>query len=155
MANHAYKTHAAQLKTLQVFKLSIEVHEPDVALSDDFVLGEFSLENGRSNFDTNTSTINVRMRVRAGRFAIDESEPLEKNEQFQSQPISFIVELGGVFSVDTDQFEEEFIHDWAEKNAPLILYPYLREQVYGLSTRVGIKPVLLPLLQLPTMKEIG
>lgn len=155
MANQTYKAHAAQLKALQVFKLGIEVHDPDVALSDDFDLGEFSLENGRSDFNGENSSINVRMRVRAGRYAVDNDQPSPKDEEHLSQPISFIVEIGGIFRIDTSTFPIEHVHSWAESNAPLILYPYLREQVYGLSTRVGIKPVLLPLLEIPTMKFVS
>ncbi|MBD8116832.1 protein-export chaperone SecB [Pantoea agglomerans] len=154
MAQNNYKLHATQLKALQVFKLGIEVHDPHVALSDNFELGEFSIENGHTEFNEETKSINVRMRVRAGRFAIDDDNLAEKNDEFLGQALSLIVEVGGVFNIDTEQFPAEHIHDWAEKNAPLVLYPYLREQVYGLSTRVGIKPVLLPLLEVPTMKFV-
>lgn len=152
MANSAYKQHAAQLKALQVLKLGIEVHNPKVVLRDDFELGEFSIENGRSDFDEDASTINVRMRIRAGRFAAEgESDP-ERKALFEADAISLVVEVAGVFSVDVTQFPAEYIHDWAEKNAPLVIYPYVREQVYGLSSRVGIKAVLLPLLEIPTFK---
>lgn len=152
MANDSYKLHPAQLRTLQVLKLGIEVHNPDLALHDKFELGEFSIENGRSEFDPDSSTINVRMRIRAGKLAIDEDAPSPKDEEFRQQPISFIVEVGGIFSIDTSSFPKDRIHHWAETNAPLILYPYLREQVYGLSSRVGIKQVILPLLEVPTIK---
>ncbi|MGC0833528.1 hypothetical protein [Pantoea agglomerans] len=154
MAQKPYKLHATQLKALQVFKLGIEVHDPNVALSDSFELGEFTIENGHSEFNADASSINVRMRVRAGHFAIDDDNSAEKNDEFSGQALSLIVEVGGIFSIDLEQFPSEHIYDWAEKNAPLVLYPYLREQVYGLSTRVGIKPVLLPLLEVPTMKFV-
>lgn len=154
MANDSYKLHAIQLKTLQVLKLGIEVHNPDIALKDDFELGEFSIENGRSEFNVELSSINVRMRIRAGRYAIDEGSPSPKDEEFRKQPISFVVEVGGIFKVDTSTFPEDRIHHWAETNAPLIIYPYVREQVYGLSTRVGIKQVILPLLEIPSFKLV-
>jgi len=51
----------------------------------------------------------------------------------------------GIFEVDEDKFPFKFIQNWAEKNAPLILYPYLREQVFSLSSRAGFGGTLLPL----------
>lgn len=154
MANDSYQLHPAQLKTLQVLKLGIEVHKPELALHEDFELGEFSIENGRSEFDPESSTINVRMRIRAGRYAIDEDAPSAKDEEFREQPVSFVVEVGGIFNVDISTFPQDKVHHWAETNAPLILYPYVREQVYGLSSRVGIKQIILPLLEVPTIKVV-
>lgn len=147
-----FKPHPAQMKSLQILKLSIEVHDPVAAHSDDYSFGEYALETGRSEFNEEDSTIQVMMRVRAGKFAVDESNDTETNAEFSSQPISVLAEVGGIFFVNTEIFPKDQIHHWAETNAPLILYPYVREQVYGLSTRVGVKPVLLPLLEIPTIR---
>lgn len=152
MSKKSFKTHAAQLRSLQVLKLSIEVHDVKTAHSENYQLGCYTLEAGRSDFDVESSTIKVSMRVRTGRFAIDDDNLEEENEEHSSQPVSIWVEVGGVFSIDTEEFPADKIHHWAGSNAPLIIYPYVREQVYGLTTRVGIKPLLLPLLEIPTFK---
>lgn len=144
-----FKLHPVQLKALQVLRLNIEVHDPVRALSDDYSLVEYSLETGRSDFDESDNTFQVMMRIRAGRLAVDEQAPAEKNALFAAEPVSFLVEVGGVFEVDISTFPQRHIHRFAEENAPLIIYPYVREQVYGLSTRVGIKHMLLPLFEVP------
>ncbi|WP_053140630.1 protein-export chaperone SecB [Erwinia billingiae] len=154
MSNKPYALHAAQLKSLQILKLGIEVHNAVAALHEDFVLGDFSIETGRSDFNHETSSINVRMRVRMGHFLMGDMKGHEKEDDSSAEPISLVAEVGGVFNINTEEFPEQHIHHWAETNAPLILYPYLREQVYGLSTRVGIKQVLLPLLEIPTFKFV-
>lgn len=152
--NEKFKQHSFQLKALQVLKLNIEVHDPVKALSDDYELVEYTLETGRSDFDSRDHTIQVMMRIRAGRLAVDSQTPVEKQDSFSSEPVSFLVEVGGVFIVDVETFPTEKIHHFAEHNAPLIIYPYVREQVYGLSTRVGIKPMLLPLFEVPTFNIV-
>ncbi|URG53045.1 protein-export chaperone SecB [Pectobacterium quasiaquaticum] len=153
--SNQFNLHAAQMKSLQILKLSIEVHDPVAAHSDDYSFGEYALETGHSAFNEEDSTIQVMMRVRSGKFAVDDSNDLETNAEFSSQPISILAEVGSIFFVNTDSFPKDKISNWAEANAPLILYPYVREQVYGLSTRVGIKPVLLPLLEIPTFRISG
>lgn len=152
MSTRSYKPHAAQLKALQILKLAIEVHDPETASSDSYSFSEYAFETGRSDFNKVDSTVHVMIRVRAGKYAVDDSNESEENVKFSSQPISVTAEIGGIFNIDTEIFPEDKIHNWAETNAPLILYPYIREQIYGLSTRVGIKPVLLPLLEVPSFK---
>lgn len=154
MSNNSFRTHAVQLRSLQVLKLSIEVHDVRTAHSAGYQAGSYAMEAGHSAFDEATSTIHVSMRVRAGRFAIDDDNSEAENEEYKRQPVSILVEVGGVFSVDTDEFSVEHIPNWSEFNAPLIIYPYVREQVYGLSTRVGIKPLLLPLLEVPSIRIV-
>jgi preprotein translocase subunit SecB len=39
------------------------------------------------------------------------------------------------------------------KNAPAILFPFLREQAYALSIRCGFPPFILPLIQLPSIQK--
>lgn len=67
-------------------------------------------------------------------------------------PFSLRVELVGIFIVDESQFPIVHIEKWAKGNAPLILYPFLREHVYGLTSRAGFDGMLLPLLEIPTFK---
>jgi len=67
-------------------------------------------------------------------------------------PYSMRIELIGIFEVDEAQFLVEHVDDWAMRGAPLVLYPYLREHAFGLSSRCGFKPLLLPLVEVPTFK---
>lgn len=152
MSKRPYNQHPIQLTSLQVLKLSIEVHDVKSALSDNYNPGHYTMESGNSRLDPETNTIHVSMRVRAGRFACDDDMPDDEQELNKKQPVSILVEVGAIFKVDTSKFSIENIDSWASRNAPLTIYPYVREQVYGLSSRVGIKPLLLPLLEVPTFK---
>lgn len=155
MSNEQFKLHPIQLRALQILRLNIEVHDPARAMSDDYELAEYALETGRSDYNRDDSTIHVMMRVRYGRFAIDEELSPSRKVEFENQPVSFLVEVGGIFDVDATVFPLNQVERFAEHNAPLIIYPYVREQVYGLCTRVGIKTLLLPLFEVPTYRLIN
>lgn len=68
------------------------------------------------------------------------------------RPFKLKVVAVGEFNVDVDAFPVEHLSDWAFNNGALILYPYVREQAYGLTVRAGYKPILLPLFEIPTFK---
>lgn len=65
-------------------------------------------------------------------------------------PYAMRIELIGTFEVDEAGFKVEHVADWAMKGAPLVMFPYLREQALGLSLRCGFRPLMLPLLQVQT-----
>lgn len=67
-------------------------------------------------------------------------------------PYAMKIELVGIFTVDEARFAPKNVPDWAKRGAPMILFPYLREHAFGLSSRCGFKPLLLPLLEVPTFK---
>ena len=80
-----------------------------------------------------------------------QAETFEKDED-SARVYHFLVRLVGTFAVDESNFPSTFVEDWAEKNAPLVLYPYVREHIYSLASRVGISSLILPLLEIPTFK---
>lgn len=96
------------------------------------------LSTGHSKYDQEQHAIAIMIRAEMG----DEEDSL----------FEMSVELLGIFDVDESQFPLIHIDDWAERNAPLILYPYLREQVYNLTSRIGIDGMLLPLFAIPTFR---
>jgi preprotein translocase subunit SecB len=69
-------------------------------------------------------------------------------------PYELRAHIMGQFKVDETHFKKEKIDLWARINAPYILYPYLREHVFALTARGGFDPVLLPLVELPTIKFV-
>lgn len=140
--NHKFKEHAIQLVSLQVMKLNIEIHDSSILEAKEFNPGKFAVETGASEFNTDEKLIHVMMRVMIGRH----------NSENTEDPVSIHVELGGVFEVNTDNFPMEYINEWADRNAPLVIYPYVREHVYGLTSRAGLPPILLPLFEVPTFK---
>lgn len=135
-----YKLHAIQLNELRVSELSIQV---DLSVPRGADIGSFNIETGRSTYDPETHQIQVKMRVAMG-----------KDEQ-KKTPFQLVVELHGLFEVDEEKFNVQFIEDWAEKNAPLVLYPYIREHVYTLTGRAGFPEALLPLIEIPTFRAVA
>lgn len=131
-----FKEHAIQIKALKVITLSIEANTNN-AQDMDPDNGLFKLFHGHSAFMPELREIAVNIGAE-----IDSEE--------NSAPFSLKVELLGIFHIDISRFKEEHIIPWAKTNAPLILYPYLREHVYSLTSRAGFKGVLLPLFEIPS-----
>ena len=48
---------------------------------------------------------------------------------------------------------EYFLNDWAEKNAPLILVPFVRENIYSLASRAKVNTIV-PLFTLPSIRKV-
>jgi len=134
------KKHAIQLDGLKVFELSIKAN-PNMEDPHSQKIGEtdFSMVTGHSEYYKEEHKIGVKISVEIG---IDQD----------TSPFSLRVELMGIFDVDESRFPIMHIEHWAKTNAPLVLYPYLREHVYGLTTRAGFSGMLLPLFEIPTFK---
>jgi len=129
-----------QISWISVRELSIKVRSaPDRTLT--LPEGEFAITDGRSEYDDSNHTIQVGVKVEIG-----------KDPDSQHIPFALVAEIIGEFRVDESRFPREKIDVWATINAPYILYPYLREHVYALTTRSGFPGVILPLMQIPTMK---
>jgi preprotein translocase subunit SecB len=69
-------------------------------------------------------------------------------------PFSVRVAIIGEFSI-SHEFPADKIQQWVGVNAGFVIYPYLRERVYYLTSQGGYPPIMLPLLQIPTMKLEG
>jgi preprotein translocase subunit SecB len=132
-----YENHPIQLRALKVLELSIKVISEHKQLPD---IEKFSLFHGHSGYDDEEKVIAVKIGVEIGR-------------EIEDTPFELRVEILGGFNVDEEKFPLKFIHNWAEQNAPLILYPYLREQVFSLTSRAGFEGILLPLFQIPTVAK--
>lgn len=70
-------------------------------------------------------------------------------------PFALRVRLVGEFQFDESRFPMEKIDQWSEQNAPIILFPYMREQIFSLTARSGFRPLILPLVQVPTIKVLS
>lgn len=134
MAN--LQKHPIQLKRIVIQELAFKVNtdSPEIEAAFNFV--------GRHKFDEETKIISVNIRASFG-----EDQALSK--------YTVIVDILGLFEIDTERFNVSLIDEWAKKNAPYILHPYLRENIYSLTIHAGIQPLLLPLVQIPTTRETG
>jgi preprotein translocase subunit SecB len=132
--------HPIQIESVDVVELYIKMNEP--AYKDLVVnLNQMSFTVARTEYDIENKVIMVGLICE-----------LEDTEEI-SLPFNLRVELFGIFSVNEEKFDIPNINDWAERNAPFILYPYLREQIYSLTMRCGISPINIPLVEVPTFKK--
>lgn len=136
----SYGYHPIQLNSILVRELHIVANiPPDEAVG---VSGEkIALFTGFTAYDQEEKEIGVSAKIESG---FDEEEP---------QPYSIRIEIVGSFHVDEDKFDIGDLEDWARRNAPLILFPYLREHAYALSSRCGFEPLILPLMEVPTFRK--
>ncbi|MEX5730759.1 MULTISPECIES: hypothetical protein [Providencia] len=131
------KKHAIQLVDFKTVEITFKARNSS-AFSDEVDSTEFSLMTGHSPFNKDSSSINVMAKAVIG--------------ELDDFPLYICVDVRGTFVVDTELFDVQYIESWAKRNAPYILYPYLREHVHSISCRVGLKGMMLPLLEVPTFK---
>ncbi len=133
------KLHGIQLKSVDVVELFIRANQTSDESTEK--KSDFSIKSSHSEYDEEEKTVQVGIQLEYG---------MEKDSE---TPCSMKIELFGDFEVDEDLFDKNHIADWAKRNAPMILFPYLREQAYALSVRCGLPPFILPLIQMPTLKH--
>jgi len=128
--------HPIQLKNVNIVELFCRANQPptdSIEVGDDSI----TIASRRTNYIEEENTIVVGLLLEIGM----EDEP--------KTPFSMKVELFGEFSVEEERFSKDDLPHWAAHNAPFILFPYLREQVYSLSLRCGFPPLILPLVTIP------
>lgn len=138
--NNVPKKHGIQLVSIQTIEMSIKVNSLEEAKM--LETGDFSLEVARSEYNKEAKTINVMATL----FIQETSETGKTN------PFYLKVSIIGEFEVDEDNFPKKHVEDWAEKASMFVLYPYIREVTYTLTSRCGIDAVILPLFEVPTYK---
>lgn len=137
-----HKLHPIQIEGIKVKELFVRDNFSNETPQDDLV-GKFKMKVSHSAFDAENQMITIGLVIELGE--PNSIEPVNGT-------VDLRVQLMAKFSVDTDTFPREKLEHWAQHNAPMILYPYAREQVYSLSSRALDNPILLPLLQVPTLK---
>jgi preprotein translocase subunit SecB len=140
------KPHAIQLVSLKFS--DIEIHT-DMGQERDATPPQLGLENSRTAYDAETRRIQVRLRAFSG---IDNPE---HRTVVEGTPYWFVITVHGMFEVDTTRFKAEHVEPWAETNAPLVLYPYVREVAFSLTGRMGFPEAILPLMEIPTFRVVA
>lgn len=129
------KLHPIQLKSITVTKLSIVINDPGVAADFEGEIN-FRMQRGVSDFERGNPDFAVGLRAGVRPEVEDGVDP----------SFEIDIELSGQFHADYEEFDFDDLPRWSEVNAPLLLWPYVREQVYGLSLRAGVKGMVLPLV---------
>lgn len=142
------KLHPIQLVDVKVRKLHIELNTPSTdEISID--VDSFTFSHGHSPYNAEDKQFLVFARAQIN---VDNDDEDETNTEESKSILTMTVELAGFFQVNEEEFSIDNIESFARTNAPLIIYPFLREHTYGLLTRVGINGVVLPLFQVPSFK---
>jgi preprotein translocase subunit SecB len=130
--------HPIQLHEIGVTQLSCVIN--DVKAAKDF-RGDIDLEikTGISDLVPGDGHIAVGIQARVAPDVDGDNEPA----------FEIKVELSGQFEVDLERFKFEDLTDWAKINAPFLLLPYVREQIYGLGLRAGMTGLVIPLFVQP------
>jgi preprotein translocase subunit SecB len=136
--------HPISISAVFPIKLSIKANVEPNPLED--VEIPYSLSVSHSDYDYEQKTIAI-----AVKFEIEE----KSEESGEQPPFSMLVEVVAHFKVDDEKFPIDQIYHWATRNAPYIIYPYLREHIQALTIRTGFKPMLLPLVSVPTFKILS
>ncbi|HDI3228835.1 TPA: protein-export chaperone SecB [Vibrio cholerae] len=135
-----HRLHPIQIMGVKVRELSVRNNSP---IDDNTELeGKFKFKVAHGKYDEESSSINVGLIIELGTPETESSK----------EPLDLRVHILAKFHIDAGSFPVDKLEHWAQFNAPMILYPYAREHVYSLTGRVLSSPVLLPLLQVPTLK---
>lgn len=140
--NNNLEQHPVNLIAVHLIELFIRAyHPPNPALE----INEqtVSIGVGIGDYDEEDNVIGVAIKL-------ESTMKDEEGEIDDETPYSLKIILEGVFRVTDDSVSIEQIQRWAENAAPYVLFPYLREQAYALTSRMGFKPLILPLIQVPT-----
>jgi preprotein translocase subunit SecB len=130
------KHHPIQLVDLEIKELGLVVRDP-VAAQQDNLEAEIMYQVGSHKFDEDDKVAAVGFKCLIN---------LEKEDA----PFTISVHLIGIFTVG-DEFPKDKIDHWSQHNAPLILMPYIRENVYAMAMRARIRLYLpLVVVQVPT-----
>lgn len=138
------KLHPVQLVSVEVEDLNITVLDRIGFINTDYPK-DFDYTVYSTEFDEEQSLIRVKVELNV--------KPA--SEGVIDRPFALKVGVAGVFSVDTSIFPVDKIQGFAVHNAPIVLLPYVREHAFALSQRGGFDAIILPLVEVPTIKIVA
>lgn len=127
------KNHPIQLVKINTKEMSVAISDLEITKKEN-IKAEITYKIGFNQFDVEEKVLAVGFKCLI-------------NENVDKAPFQLTVELIGIFTVG-DEFPFDKIENFAKENAPLILMPYIRENIYALSSRTGLD-IILPLVQVP------
>ena len=136
-----FRVHPIQLDFINIVELSIRVETPYTD-RDELPDEEVKISHGHTKYDPESKTIQAGLILEVGLDDAKKSDP----------GFSIRIELFGNFTVDESRFDVRYVEDWAKRNSQFILMPDMREQVYNLTSRCELPPLILPLLEVPSFE---
>jgi preprotein translocase subunit SecB len=130
-----------QTTFIAVRELHFVSHRPP-SPSDKIEQSNISITQSVGPFNEETRRIQVTLAAEVG----PDHEPART-----PPPFTVRVAMTGEFVIDPS-FPADKIHLWVTTNAAFVIFPYLRERLYYITGQGGYPPILLPLLQIPTIR---
>jgi preprotein translocase subunit SecB len=146
--------HPIQLETVRIIETTLRVFESNAINQDDGEEVPFKFSVSFTPFNDENKSIIVGITGTYGndKQYINSESDAELDINTKNYPFFIRVRLAGVFTVDTNNFPMVEIENWAKMNPPIVLYPFLREHIYSLASRAGIREIILPMVTLPMYK---
>lgn len=143
--------HPVQLQFVAARELFLKLYRP-LERNESLPEKDVRIESAASAYDPASRTVQVSVQATLGEDAEPTPERLAALLAADAPVLRLKVLLVGQFKVDDAIFPLAELDEWTALGAPLTLYPYLREEVSALTARCAARPLVLPLLQAPTIR---
>jgi len=140
--------HPIQLEHISISKIDFVGYRS--ALQGD-VAGESSVN---VNFKYSPYNIDQKAIMLMGEATIGSKLESPSLETVKENPFYLYVRIHGFFTADESQVDAGYADSFASKNAPTLMYPYLREHVHSVAIRCGYPNVVLPLVKIPHQNQL-
>ena len=137
MEKETLKGHPIQLEFVGVKELQAKTFTPP---SPD---NEFKIETkhikmnvGHGEYDKEKKMLPVQITLEIG----------NNNQKTSKLPLYIKVAIIGIFKTVEKNPNIDAVHRFVKNNATHLLHPFLREHVFALSARCGVRPIILPLV---------
>ena len=144
--------HPIQLQFVAVRELFIQTFYPPVP-GENYVPEAGQLTTSVAQFDAERKVIQISLQFKIGLDHEPSEEEISEIKSKSAQPFRIRVHLVAQFSIDTNNFPESKIQQWGKANAPALMFPFLREHVFGLTSRCSYTPLILPMIVLPPTRN--
>lgn len=115
-----------------------------------FIINKSLFELGKNS---EISDLSVGFRPSGKLYMENQMFNLELAVSISDSSEGFKVEIESVGFFKFENIEKENLSSFLYYNAPAILFPYLRAYISSLTTLSGIKPIVLPTLNLSNLKD--
>lgn len=120
---------------------------------ENLIINKIEFERGLQDIDQNELSVKINHNISFIKedeiHRVDLMVAIEdENELFRLK-----LNLSGFFFVDMENIDEEMKESLLKRNTLSILFPYLRTQISLITTQPGMKPIILPPININALLE--
>ena len=139
------REHPVQLVGISVAHLMISVHR---TVAPNYCIDAREVQIAATDATMLEGKNIFILSVRASYRAPGVNSPVDNSDP-DDTCVSFLVEMTGEYEFNREFMSEEEIKRFTKQGALHLMLPFVRDQVYSLTMRAGIKPVMIPTYQIP------